>query len=103
MEFCNLTELECINFLTDTAHSFGEKSVRCITTTRQQEYNSITRTVRFSLVVSVNNMLLLDHLIDKCLELDVGLWFVGSNANLQGDLEVDYLYFEAKILAKLKK
>ena len=102
MEICDLTEIECSEFLTNTARDFGEKSVRCITTSRQQSHRSLTRTVRFALVVSVNNMRLLDYIIEKCLEKDKELWFVGSEANLQGDLEIDYFYFEAKILAKIK-
>ena len=70
--------------------------------TRQQIKNSISRTVRFALVVTSNNTALINALIYKCLEKDEELYFVGSEVNLQSDLEIDYVYFEAKVYAKKK-
>ena len=102
MAICSLTEEEIVKFLVDSAKAEGEVSPRCVVMTRQQSKNSIARTVRFALIVTSNNTALIDALIHKCLEKDEELYFVGSEVNLQSDLEIDYVYFEAKIYAKKK-
>ncbi len=102
MANCGFTEDEIVTFLVDSAKAVGEVSPRCVVLTRTQLKNSITRTVRFALVVTSNNTALIDALIHKCLERDDGLWFVGSEVNLQGDLEIDYVYFEAQVYATKK-
>lgn len=95
----NFSEGDAIEFLLDVARDNGETSPRCIVMTRQQAKNSITRTVRFALVVTSNNIALVDASIRACLAQDKDLYFVGSEVNLQSDLEIDYMYFEAKIFA----
>jgi len=100
MGLCNLTEKECSDFLIATAKDGGEKSPRAITVLRTQSTRSITRTVKIALIVTTNNTTLLDFLIEKCLDKDEELIFVGSEVNLQSDLEIDYFFFEAKIMAK---
>ncbi len=102
MAICSLTEEEIVKFLVDSAKADGEKAPRCVVMTRQQSKNSIARTVRFALVVTSNNTALIDALIHKCLETGEELYFVGSEVNLQSDLEIDYVYFEAKISATKK-
>ena len=102
MAICSLTEEEIVTFLVDGAKAEGEISPRCVVMTRQQSKNSIARTVRFALIVTSNNTALIDALIHKCLEKDEELYFVGSEVNLQTDLEIDYVYFEAKVYAKKK-
>jgi len=100
MDICNFSEQQAISFLLNSAKTLGEKSPRCIVVSREQKRNSLTRTVRFALVITSNNFDLIDALILNSLEYDNYLYFVGSELNRQGDLEVDYLYFEALILAK---
>ena len=102
MVICSLTEDEIVTFLVDSAKAEDEVSPRCVVMTRQQSKNSIVRTVRFALVVTSNNTALIDALIFGCLEKDEELYFVGSEVNLQSDLEIDYLYFEAKVYATKK-
>ena len=96
----NVTEKVCIDLLLKTAKDNGETSPRCVTMTRQQNRNSLTRIVKFALVVTSNNTALIDALIQACIPLNDNLHFVGSEMNLQGDLDIDYLYFEAKILSR---
>ena len=98
----NLTEQQVSDILIARAKVENETSPRCIVMTRQQAERSLLRTVRFALVVTSNNSALIDGLIQECLDKDNGMLFVGSEVNLQGDLEIDYLYFEAKIYAKVK-
>lgn len=100
MTVVNLTEADAIKILIDKAKDSGETAPRCIVMTRQQKERSLTRTVRFALVVTSNNSALIDALIQECLDRDNGLRFVGSEVNLQSDLEIDYLFFEASIYAK---
>jgi len=102
MDICSLTEPEIVSFLVDSAEVEGETSPRCVVMTRQQTKNSIRRTVRFALIVTSNNIALINALILKCLEKDEELYFVGSEVNLQNNLEIDYLYFEALIYATAK-
>ena len=101
MNACDMTEVEVIEFLTETAKDLGEVSPRVVVGAREQKRHSITRTVKFAVIATANNITLIDGLIQKCLEKDDELYFVGSQVNLQGDLEIDYLYFEAKIFAKI--
>jgi len=100
MDTCSLGEQDIIDFLVAEAKTLGEVSPRCIVVNRVQTTRSITRTVKFALVVTTNNLTLIDALIFKCLDFDEDLIFIGSEVNFQTDLEIDYLYFEAKILAK---
>jgi len=98
-----LTEQIVIDFLIDIAKTKNEISPRCIVLTRAQKRNSITRTVRFVLIVTSNNTQLIDALIQGCLDNHEKITFVGSEVNLQSDLEIDYLYFEADIFANIKR
>jgi len=98
-----LTEQNVIDFLIDIAKAEKEISPRCVVLTRTQKRNSITRTVRFVLIVTSNNTQLIDALIQGCLDNHREITFVGSEVNLQNDLEIDYLYFEADIFANIKR
>ena len=99
---CSKTEQEIIDMLLDTARDGGVSAPRCIVVDRVQPIRSIARTVKFALVVPTNEVLLIDKLIFACMEFDDELAFVGSNVNLQSEVIIDYIYFEAKIMA-LKK
>jgi len=96
---CNKTEQEIIDMLVSVAKEGGVLAPRAIVVDRLQKSNSLTRTVKIALVVPTNEVLLIDKLIFECLEFDDNLNFSGSSVNLQTDLEIDYLYFEAKIMA----
>ena len=100
MEVQTITESEVITALITKAKALGEVAPRAIVISRSQEKRSLTRTVRIALVVQSNKEALIDGLIQECLDNDLLFYFVGSDVNLQGDLEVDYLFFETKILAK---
>lgn len=93
------TEAEIMNDLLTFCQTNGEPATKAIIIQRTQPPRSITRSVRIALVVSSNNETLLNALIKK--SLDAEFDFVGSDVNLQQDLEVDYLYFEAKVTPKL--
>ena len=97
---CSITEQECVDFLIKESKLLGELSPRCVVVNRMQTRNSLTRTVRFALVVTTNNLTLIDGLNYKCMDFSDEMYFVGSEVNFQQDLDVDYLYFEAKIIAK---
>ncbi len=95
-----LTEQACIDFLVSEAKNNGETAPRCIVMNRIQKSNSITRYVKFALVVTTENIGLVDALIFKCLDFHDNIEFVGSEVNLQSqELEIEYLYFSAKITA----
>lgn len=96
-----LTEANVIKILIDKAKDVGETAPKCVIVNRQMAINSLSRKVKFALVVTSNNTALIDALIQECLDRDNGLRFVGSEVNLQLDLEMDYLFFEASIYAKL--
>jgi len=95
-----LTEQQVINKLIASAKSSGEISPRVVVVSRTQKERSLQRIVRFALIVTTNNETLLEALIGSTLDDDLDFNFIGSEANLQGDLEVDYMYFEAKIMYK---
>jgi len=96
-----VTELEIIDTLTTVAKEAGEVSARVIVVGRTAHLNSISRTVKFALVTSINNENVLNELISNSVENDRIFEFAGSETNLQGDLEIDYLFFDAVIYAKL--
>ena len=98
---CSLTEKEVIDFLITSAKKYDEVSPRCVIMTRTQSKNSITRDVRFALIVSSDNIVLIDGINKDLLELPV-VHFIGSEKNLQSDMEIEYLYFDAQIMAKIK-
>lgn len=101
MNNINLTEQQVMDKLITRAKAEGENSPRAIIVNRVvQNTRSLQRTVRVALVVSTDNELLVDALIQESLDNDLDFQFVGSDMNLQSDLEVDYLFFEAKIMAK---
>jgi hypothetical protein len=102
MNDVTLTEQIVIDKLIARAKFAGEKAPRAIVANRQvpNGQKTMTRTVRIALVVTSNNELLLNHLISECLDNDNNFYFVGSDVNLQSDMEVDYLFFEAKVMAK---
>lgn len=95
-----LTESEVMSGLITKAKVLGAQAPRAIVVSRVQPINSLTRTVRIALVISLDNESVVDGLIRHCFDDDSGTRFVGSEANLQGEVEVDYLFFEAKIMAK---
>jgi hypothetical protein len=96
---CNtLTEASFRTLLHDKAQEFVTAPL-VIITGRRAHPNGITRAVTATVVVSVNNEELLNALIKLSLNYDFS--FTGSETNLQGDLEVDYLFFTADIIANL--
>ena len=98
---CNLTEGEVSTQLISDAKAEGITAPRVVVVSREAKSNGITRTVRFALVVPANNEPLIDKLIANALDRDQNYYFVGSEVNLQNDaMEIDYLYFEAKIMGK---
>ena len=105
MSTCNkITEEQVMDFLLKVAKANNEVSPRCIVMTRSQKNkNSITRTVRFALIVTSNNTKLIDALIQECLDNQPDVTFIGSEVNLQSDLSIDYLYFEADIYANIER
>jgi hypothetical protein len=100
MNVTTITEQDVISTLIARAKLEGEVAPRAIVIGRTQAERSLTRKVKFALVVSINNETLVDALIAESLTNDLQFTFIGSEANLQGDLEVDYLFFEAKIMLK---
>lgn len=99
----NMTEVNMSKFLIDNSKLHGDKSPRTIVVNRTVKNNperTLQRTVRMALVTSINNELLVDALIQDCLGIDNAIYFVGSDVNLQSEMQVDYLFFEAKIMAK---
>lgn len=100
---CTKTEEEILEFLLSVAKEQGETSPRAIVLTRLQGKRSITRTVKFVLVVTSNNTKVIDALIQASLDFYEDLFFIGSEVNLQSDLSIDYLYFEANILANIQR
>lgn len=100
MNSVGLTEKDVIDKLIARAKLEGEKSPRVVIVSRLQVGRSLQRTVRFALVVSTNNEPLVDALIQETIDNNLDFQFVGSELNLQNDMEVDYLFFEAKIMVK---
>jgi len=96
----NLTEADVMSKLIARAKDEDEVSPRAIVIARLQAPNSATRTVKIALIVAINNESLVDALIDECILNDMNFYFIGSEAQLQGEMEVDYLMFEAKIMVK---
>lgn len=98
-----LTESECIDFLVTKAKSHGELAPKCVTinrTIKGDPKRTLSRVVRFALIVSTDNETLLNDLLKDCLDSDFDVYFVGSDVNFQIDLEIDYLFFEALIFVK---
>lgn len=97
------TEAEVISFLTEQAKVYGVASPMVIVINRNMPYNSITRKVRFVVVVPINSEKVVDGLISDCLNVtNLFIAFAGSEVNLDnGDLSMDYLYFDANIIAKI--
>jgi len=100
----SVTESDIKLHLIDKAKAFGFKAPRVLVVERIAIPNGITRSVTFALVVNTDNEALLDALIaDALLEHRFDYNFKSSELNLQGDIELDYLFFEANITAKIKK
>ena len=97
-----LTEADVMKFLIDTAKVGGSLSTKAVVVNRavRNPEMSLQRTIKIALVVATNNETLVDFLIEKCLEIDNDIYFVGSDVNFQNDMEIDYLFFESKIMAK---
>lgn len=102
MNNVNLTEKQFIDKLVAVAKAEGETAPRAIVIERvvTNPERSLQRKVRVALIVTSNNTSLMDALIKECLDNDLDFYFVGSEVNLQNDMEIDYLYFEAKIMLK---
>lgn len=101
MNICNLTEAQVEAKLLQGCKDFGVTAPRVIVMSRMAKENSITRLVRFAVVVPINNESLIDSLIADALKSQSNYHFMGSEVNLQNEsMEVDYLFFEAKIMAK---
>ena len=96
------TETSVMDFLIAKAKENGSNAPRALVVNREVKNpeRSLQRTIRVALVVSTNSETLVDALIQECLINDNDVYFVGSNVNLQSDLEIDYLFFEAKIMSK---
>lgn len=103
MDNVNQTEQSVMALLKTTAKALGEIAPRALIAGRsvQNGQRTIQRTVKVALIVTTNNESLVDGLISMCLNNDSDIYFVGSDVNLQSDLEVDYLFFEAKVMAKI--
>ena len=101
MNETTVTEAEIIDTLISVAKSAGEVSPKAIVVARTANVNSISRTVKIAIVTSINNENVLNKLIDSSIENDRIFEFVGSETNLQGDLEIDYLFFDATVYAKI--
>ena len=98
-----MTEAGVSKFLIDNSKLHGDNSPKTIVVNRTVGANptrTLQRTIRIALVTSIDNELLVDALIQDCLEIDNAIYFVGSDVNLQSEMKVDYLFFEAKIMAK---
>jgi len=95
-----LTEQNVIDKLVAKAKDKGEVSPRAIVIKRTQGTNGAKRIVTIALVVAINNEALVDALIEECIENDMDFAFIGSEAQLQGEMEIDYLFFEASIYVK---
>ena len=103
MNNIQLTEADVIEALMADAKTLGVKAPRCRVLKRTMRPNSLTRLVMFALIVPTDNESLIDALITQALEQDNDYIFIGSEVNLQKDsIEVDYLFFEAKIMSKTK-
>lgn len=97
-----ITENEAMTFLIDNAKLSGSLAPRAIVINRvvKNPERSFQRIVKIALIVTSDNETLVDFLIEKCLEFDNDIYFVGSDVNFQNDLEIDYLFFETKIMTK---
>lgn len=104
MDNVTQTEATVMDFLITKAKANGQPAVRAIVVNRvvDNPTRSLQRIVKIALVVTTNNETLVDALIQECLNIDNDVYFVGSDVNLQSDMEIDYLFFEAKIMAKIK-
>ena len=102
MNNVDLTEDIFIGKLKTVAKANGEVSPRAIIIERTvvNPERSLQRKVRVALVVTANNTTLMEALIKECLDNDFDFYFTGSEVNLQDNMEIDYLYFEAKIMLK---
>ncbi len=100
MQVCELTEQDIIDKLVEVSKNNDEDAPRAFVHKRfQAKKNSITRTVNFVLITSTDNTVLIDALVRETMDIE-GFSFTGSEVNLQGDLKIQYLYFEASIMAK---
>lgn len=97
-----LTEREVIDLLINGAKENNEVSPRVIVVQRTQKVSSLTRKSRFALIVNSDNLDLIDPLIRITLDYNY-LSFVGSEVNLQGDMSITYLFFEASIIAQTNR
>jgi len=95
-------ESDVITFLETTAKNIGVTSPMVIVVNRTSQSLSLTRKVRFVVVVPTNSETVVDGLIKASLyETNSVVSFSGSEVNLDnGDLSMDYLYFDANIIAK---
>ena len=96
-----ITEKDVMDSLIAVCKANGEISPRALVINRVQQPRTLNRKVKIALVVTSNNESLIDALIKETLTNDLEFSFIGSEVNLQGDLEVDYLMFEANIFAKI--
>ena len=102
MNNTTLTEKQVVDKLIAVAKTNGETAPRAIIIERgvTNPERSLQRKVRIALVVTANNTKLMDALIKECLDNDFDFYFTGSEVNLQDNMEIDYLFFEAKIFFK---
>ncbi len=97
-ECLNMTEAEWSAMLLAEAKKHF-KAPAVLITSRKALPRGITRIVNATVVVDINNETVLNALIK--LSIDYEFEFLYSEANLQGELEVDYLTFQANMIAKL--
>jgi len=95
-----LTEKMVMDKLVAVAKAKGELSPKALVMQRTQGQKSANRVVRIALVVAINNETLVDALITECIANDNDFYFIGSEAQLQGEMQVDYLFFDASIYVK---
>jgi len=100
MDEVTLTEKYVSDKLIAVAKDFGVNAPRVVIAKRAtlKPSQSLNRLVTFALIVPLDVDGLLDALIKQCLDDNMSYYFVGSDVNLQGNLDVEYLYFEADIM-----
>lgn len=102
MDICDITEESILELLVNVSKANGDDTPRAFVHKRTQVgNNSLTRKVSFILIVSIDNIKLIDALVKASLGVE-GFYFTGSEVNLQSDLTIQYIHTEASIMAKIQ-
>lgn len=102
MDNMSLTESDVISFLENTAKKYSRSKPKVLVVSRSVDNpeRTLQRLIRVAVISSTNDSKMLDGLIQECKDADFDVYFAGSDVNIQGELTVDYLFFEAKIMSK---